>query len=40
MTLALALAEGVANDWLALALVDGHDVERGASAGPESSSPR
>lgn len=28
MVLALALTEGVANDWLALALVDGYDVER------------
>ena len=28
MMLALALTEGVANDWLALALVDGHDAER------------
>lgn len=27
MVLALALAEGTANDWLALALVDGYDVE-------------
>ena len=27
MVLALALTEGAANDWLALALVDGHDVE-------------
>lgn len=26
MVLALALAEGTANDWLAVALVDGHDV--------------
>jgi fucose permease len=28
MVLALALTEGTANDWLALALVDGYDVER------------
>jgi MFS family permease len=28
MMLALALTEGTANDWLALALVDGHDAER------------
>jgi MFS family permease len=28
MMLGLALTEGTANDWLALALVDGHDVER------------
>jgi fucose permease len=28
MMLALALTEGAANDWLALALVDGHDAER------------
>lgn len=28
MVLALALTEGAANDWLALALVDGYDVER------------
>jgi MFS family permease len=27
MVLALALTEGTANDWLALALVDGYDVE-------------
>ena len=27
MMLALALTEGIANDWLALALVDGYDVE-------------
>ncbi|MEO5652462.1 MAG: MFS transporter [Marmoricola sp.] len=28
MVMALALTEGTANDWLALALVDGYDVER------------
>lgn len=28
MVLALALTEGTANDWLALALVDGYDVDR------------
>ncbi len=28
MVLAFALTEGVANDWLALALIDGYDVER------------
>ena len=26
MVLALAMTEGTANDWLAVALVDGHDV--------------
>ena len=28
MVLALALTEGTANDWLALALMDGYGVER------------
>jgi hypothetical protein len=33
MVLAMALTEGVANDWLAVALVDGYDVPAWAGAG-------
>ena len=42
MVLAFALAEGSANDWLALALIDGYDARRwvGRRRLRRSSSPR
>ena len=42
MVFALALTEGTANDWLALALIDGYDVAHwvGVDRLRRSSSPR